>query len=508
MANIDLQETGARSAWTGSGLLDAIQDALGALVPGKIGARRLRLWAHLTVGDLLAYLIAVCLLDLAFLALEPLLASASARPTIALGAAVFIGSNIMLGVYASARLDPWETVRRRVIALFAFFVTMLIVVGYESASWPYLPALAMLSLLLLVVAHFVESGLRALPSLRDAWVTPALVVCRDAEARRFAEFLQSNPEIGLSPRILDIPGEGDGGEAAQAAQAEAAARLAALLGKRRAEGDEPTPEVVILTDAKDVAALSRDWPRGVGAPRLMLAQDRRQGLSIRERARALGAYTGFALEASPLYDRSALAMKRLVDLPIALVAGLLALPLIGLAALAVYVIDPGPVFFSQSRIGRSGRPFSILKLRSMYRDADERLERHLAENPAAAEEWRRFFKLRNDPRILPIVGPIIRRSSIDELPQIWNIVKGDMSVVGPRPFPSYHLDSFDAEFQAIRASVPPGLTGYWQVTERSDGDLAAQQECDLYYIRNWSIWLDLYLILQTVPAVLTGHGAR
>jgi len=150
----------------------------------------------------------------------------------------------------------------------------------------------------------------------------------------------------------------------------------------------------------------------------------------------------------------------------------------------------------------------VLKVRSMYQDADERLEAHLASNPDAKREWERNFKLRNDPRILPYIGKIIRKSSIDELPQLWNVACGSMSLVGPRPLPEYHLNGFDREFQEVRSTVQPGLTGLWQVSDRSDGDLETQKSQDLFYIRNRSLWMDLYIILQTVPAVLSARGAR
>lgn len=199
--------------------------------------------------------------------------------------------------------------------------------------------------------------------------------------------------------------------------------------------------------------------------------------------------------------------KRLFDLAIAAPCSLIAAPMIALAALMIRMADSGGAFFTQQRDGLRGQQIGVLKLRTMYRDADKMLEALLARDPEARAEWESHFKLRHDPRILPVVGRILRATSLDELPQIWNILRGDMSLVGPRPFPAYHLEAMTPEFRHRRATLVPGLTGLWQISERSDGDLARQEALDGYYIDNRSFWMDLSILLRTFGAVITGRGA-
>ncbi|HET6456193.1 MAG TPA: sugar transferase [Armatimonadota bacterium] len=196
-----------------------------------------------------------------------------------------------------------------------------------------------------------------------------------------------------------------------------------------------------------------------------------------------------------------LAVKRGADLAFSIAILPLAVP-IGIISAAMIKLDsPGPVFFKQTRIGKDGRPFLIYKFRSMYVNADELVSKlgHLneAEGP--------IFKIKKDPRITK-VGAIWRKASLDELPQIINILKGDMSLVGPRPPLPREVEKYNA-CQRGRLAVKPGLTCLWQIQGRSSIPFEKWVELDLEYIRNQSLWLDVKILLKTIPAVLKGTGA-
>lgn len=178
--------------------------------------------------------------------------------------------------------------------------------------------------------------------------------------------------------------------------------------------------------------------------------------------------------------------------------------LLGLC-LAVKLSSPGPVFFLQKRIGNGGREFWCFKFRTMVLDADECLEQYLVENPLARHEWDNERKLKNDPRITPI-GRILRRTSLDELPQMFNVLKGEMSLIGPRPIVAEEIEKYGNYFSYYK-SVCPGISGLWQVSGRNDVDYAQRVMLDTFYVRNWSLWLDFMILLRTIPAVLRKNGA-
>jgi len=197
-------------------------------------------------------------------------------------------------------------------------------------------------------------------------------------------------------------------------------------------------------------------------------------------------------------------VKRCVDVLGAIVLGLVFLPLmLGIVLLLRY--EGGPVIYRHRRVGRDGRTFECFKFRTMVRDADRKLRELLEQCPELRAEWLRDHKLRNDPRITAL-GRFLRRTSLDELPQLWNVIRGEMSLVGPRPVVREELLRY-GRCCWVYLSARPGITGLWQVTGRNDTDYRRRVVLDVYYVRKQNLLLDFYILLKTTRVVLGGGGA-
>lgn len=199
-------------------------------------------------------------------------------------------------------------------------------------------------------------------------------------------------------------------------------------------------------------------------------------------------------------------VKRIFDLLFTSFVLLLGFPVFLLISVAVKCSSSGPTFYSHERVGRGGKPFLCYKFRTMYRDADQRLEALLKENSDLKQEWEETHKLKNDPRVTPL-GTFLRRTSLDELPQFWNVLRGDLSVVGPRPVVKQEVAKHFGEKAGVILSIRPGLTGIWQVSGRSDMAYGVRIQLDELYVETQSFLLDLKLIVRTIPAMLFSRGA-
>jgi Undecaprenyl-phosphate galactose phosphotransferase WbaP len=200
-----------------------------------------------------------------------------------------------------------------------------------------------------------------------------------------------------------------------------------------------------------------------------------------------------------------LEFKRFMDLAIVIIGGLVILPFLLVIALLIKISSRGPVLYRHKRLGINGKYFYAYKFRSMVADSQERLEKLLESNPELKREWEKNHKLARDPRVTGI-GRFMRRTSIDEFPQLINILKGEMSLVGPRPIVDEEVAKYGEDYTQI-FSVKPGLTGLSQVSGRSDTNYQERVAYDTYYIQSWSGWLDLWVIFKTFGAVVQGRGA-
>lgn len=210
----------------------------------------------------------------------------------------------------------------------------------------------------------------------------------------------------------------------------------------------------------------------------------------------------------PRYSAAERFAKRLIDLSAAGLVMLLGAPIFAVLAILVKCSSPGPVFFRQTRLGRDGMPFTFYKFRTMQHKNDDSVHRSFAEEfiqGSNSGSEKRVFKMTKDPRVTPI-GNFLRRSSLDEIPQFYNVLRGEMSLVGPRPPICYELDHYQ-DWHKDRLKVTPGLTGLWQVSGRSQVPFDEMVRLDLHYISHWSLGLDLKIMWKTIPVMVRGDGA-
>ena len=206
-----------------------------------------------------------------------------------------------------------------------------------------------------------------------------------------------------------------------------------------------------------------------------------------------------------LLDPWARAIKYVLDLSATVVGGLLISPLLIAITIAIKLDSPGPAFYAHRRVGIGGNHFRCWKFRTMHTNAEQLLNRFLQGKPDLQAEWEQNFKLRNDPRVTR-VGRFLRKTSLDELPQLWNVLRGEMSLIGPRPIVEAEISRYGTVYEMYQR-IKPGISGFWQVSGRSDTSYAERVKLDAYYVHNWSVWLDLVILVRTVGCVILGRGA-
>lgn len=253
-----------------------------------------------------------------------------------------------------------------------------------------------------------------------------------------------------------------------------------------------------------------DWSRLHGVPHLTTSFD--LGHHPTEKVRLVDRDGRLELHShSTLTSPGALAAKRCLDLALIIIAAPLWVPLVCLIGVVIKICDPGPIFYRQDRVGRFRKPFLAIKFRSMVCNADQKLKAYLVAHPELHAEWQLTHKLRNDPRVTTI-GEFLRKTSLDELPQLWNVLVGEMSLVGPRPiidcgdYDRIYIQEHPEVFEMYKM-VRPGITGLWQVSGRNETSYSARVYFDRFYLNNWSLMLDVFILWRTIKTALFREGA-
>lgn len=462
-----------------------------------------RSWAGFAIvmADILALEIALsmgCIARYLLHSVFPIHLGAPQYQGLALAVLILPLAYYWVGVYPGYGMGAVQRIRARVYATFTVFMVLLTWnYAFQDRQWSR-GVLVLTMLFALVLTPASEALLRKFFIARGLCGAPALILGAGQTGMLVARTLQKERDLGFVPVgfLDDDPSKWGSGVAG----------VPVLGPLSMAEAFCNRAKIAIIAmpgiDRARLANLveSLTFPNVIVVPNLFGLQ------SLWITSRDLGGVLGLEVKKNLLIHSNRV-IKRLLDLAITAPVFVLSAPFVALSALWIKIVSSGPAFFVQEREGKGGKRIAVHKLRTMHEDAAELLQKYLADNPAEKSNWLRYYKLKKDPRVIRGIGWFLRRYSLDELPQLWNVLKGDMSLVGPRPFPEYHLENFSAGFRRLRASVMPGVTGFWQVSARSNGDLKTQEAEDTYYIRNWSLWLDVYILLRTIRTFVMPSGA-
>lgn len=411
----------------------------------------------------------------------------------------FLLLNFELGLYPGVRLGPVEELRRLVVSVTCIFIVWAVGVAVLTGG------LAVQGMFLLVV---YLACLVALPICRGwirhvlgrwtRWGIPVLVCGDDPAAVRAYHWLSDNHHLGLRPvgiiadrQALDVGPD----DTWYAGSWEQTHEIAVERGAYWA--------VVVPPENRPAAISSLIADYLYTIPYIHVLSEL-TGLPDHWNPQQLDGLTGIHLQQNLMLPLPRLT-KRCMDLVAATLGGILLLPFLFYVAVAVKMSSRGPIFYAHERIGKNGRSFMAWKFRTMFQNANLVLEQYLDEHPELLEEWQADHKLRFDPRVTRI-GRFLRKTSLDELPQLWNVIRGNMSLVGPRPIVSAEIEKYGL-YYGLYTMVTPGITGLWQVSGRNNTTYDERVQLDAYYVRNWSPWMDLFLLLRTIRIVLFAKGA-
>lgn len=413
---------------------------------------------------------------------------------------IFILAYALANLYPGIAMSPVEELRRLTLTTTLLYLLLgsaiFLFRDIELYSRAAFLMAWLLSMLFIITGRY---GVRALCARQSWWGYPVVVMGAGKTGEMVIRTLQRHPNLGLKPIAVLDDDVSKHGTIAGVPVVGGLSMGPALAHELR------IPYAIVAMPGVAPHRLSPLLERyGRTFPHLMVIPDLFGMASLWVAAKDLGGVLGLEVR-QQLFLPGPRLLKATLDKGLVLLVGLLALPLIGLISLLITCDSPGPIFYRQTRIGQGGKLFKAWKFRSMVVNADLALLQYLETHPELQASWTRDHKLKRDPRTTRI-GRFLRRTSLDELPQLWNVLVGEMSMVGPRPIVTEEVwrygDKFDLYLQVL-----PGLTGLWQVSGRNNVTYEERVNLDAYYVRNWSVWLDIYILIRTIKVVLVGDGA-
>ena len=413
-------------------------------------------------------------------------------------AGLFLLIFLIAGMYPGLGIGPVEELRRLTISTSLGSLVLMALTFYVRSEFSWSRAVLGLTwLLLLVSLPLMRKVARRLAVLARLWGIPVVIVGEGLGADRIFASLSRNRLIGFWPVLCVMT-----------------TSLEDVFPPASEQERQVWDGKALFKDIEIAVIVPQQAP--LGAVKNVLLDRTHQFkrvIVMFDEARfgsvwfsPLHLVEQLGLEVTQqLGDPTQRLIKRCIDLILIIVSLPIFLPIFLLIALAIKLDSQGPVLYSQKRVGHNGREINIWKFRSMVVDAEELLKTSLAEDAEMRAEWEQNFKFKQDARITR-VGKFLRRSSLDELPQIWNVLKREMSLIGPRPIVDEEIALYGEDF-AIYKQVLPGMTGMWQISGRNNLSYEERVGLDVYYVQNWSIWLDIHILMHTVVTALQGDGA-
>lgn len=410
---------------------------------------------------------------------------------------VMFASFAMLGLYPGIGMTPAVEIRQTSMVVCVVMSTFAAATLLHARD-PWMLVQVGLVWMALLIALPVSRGVtRSLLSRTTWWGAPTVIFGTGETGVSIYESLRDNPTWGLRPiGIVDDSIRSEAAEQGYLGRTSEVPDLVREFGVTWcvvAMPDRPREEILRLVD--DYAGM---------IPHTLVVPDLAGLPSLWTGAADCGGYPGLQLKERLLMPVPQV-IKRGTDVLLTLLVVLMCVPLMVILAAIVKLTSKGPVFYAQQRLGLHGKPFRAWKFRTMVPNADAILEEYLQNHEELRQEWERDHKLKKDPRVT-LVGRFLRKTSLDELPQVWNVLLGEMSLVGPRPIVQAEVDRY-GDCYDLYLRVRPGITGLWQVSGRNNTTYEERVQLDGYYVRNWSPWLDLCILLSTIRVVLLREGA-